>query len=79
MTDRERELVASTQDRMLRDADEAFYGDDVPTCGTCGDYDGWEYRSFSGEVYGAGLSSMGICGQLDCICDHDAPRCEWWH
>lgn len=28
MTDRERELVASTQDRMLRQADLLFYGDD---------------------------------------------------
>lgn len=65
----------SVQDRMLRDADRAFYGDDERACETCRSYDPRDHRAFDGHTYSG---FQGVCLQLDCVCDHDAPACEWW-
>lgn len=75
MTGRERAAVAGCQDRMLREADAAFY--DERTCGDCGSLRRWPHRTLDGE-FDVDLSAVGLCCQMDFVCDADAPACRWW-
>lgn len=75
MTDRERDLVASTQDRMLRDADLDFYSKPRRNCGGC---DCFSFMDAYDENGNEIAEEMGVCDTFVTIVCQLTPACDEW-